>query len=74
MGEILRYLPTMLYIIGVISYSGFTMALSILSDLLCLSTAHTYVCYVIAATVYHHTLKTANSLWNLFRGESNSLR
>jgi len=64
----LLYLPSMLYLIGILSCFGMTMAISLLSDLLCLFTAHIYVCYLISTTVYHHQLKTAASLWNLFHG------
>jgi hypothetical protein len=58
----------MLYIIGILSCLGMTTTISIFSDMLCLFTAHIYACYLISTTVYHQQLKTAGSLWNLFRG------
>jgi len=45
------------------------MAISLFSDLLCLVTAHIYICYMISTAIYHHQLKTAGSLWNLFRAK-----
>ena len=51
-----------------LSCLGMTTAISLLSDMLCLFTAHIYVCYLVSTIVYHHQLKTAGSLWNLFRG------
>ncbi|KIM72498.1 hypothetical protein PILCRDRAFT_81798, partial [Piloderma croceum F 1598] len=67
--ESLSYMPSMLYIIGILSCLGMTMAISIFSDMLCLFTAHIYACYLISTTVYHQQLKMAGSLWNLFRGK-----
>lgn len=58
----------MLYFIGILSCFGMTMATSLLSDMLCLFTVHIYACYLIATIVYQQQLKTAGSLWNLFRG------
>ena len=66
--EGLSYLPGMLYVIGILSCFGMTVAISLFSDMLCLFTAHIYACYLLSTTVYHHQLKTAGSLWNLFRG------
>ncbi|KAG6909408.1 hypothetical protein DXG01_000709 [Tephrocybe rancida] len=63
------YLPAVVYIIGVLSSGGITLAISLLLDMLALLTAHIYVCYVISGAVYQRMLKTAGSLWNLFRGK-----
>lgn len=67
--EGLYHLPRVLYFIGVMSCFGVTVTLSILSDVLCLFTAHIYVGYAISASVYHYQLNAAGSLWNLFRGK-----
>jgi phosphatidylinositol glycan class Q protein len=61
-------MPSLLYAIGILSCFGMTMAISLFSDMLCLFTAHIYACYLVSTAVYHHQLKTAGSLWNLFRG------
>ncbi|RDB21717.1 N-acetylglucosaminyl-phosphatidylinositol biosynthetic protein gpi1 [Hypsizygus marmoreus] len=63
------YLPMVLYTIGSVSCGGVTLTISLFLDMLALLTAHIYVCYVISASVYQRMLKTAGSLWNLFRGK-----
>ncbi|KAJ6629933.1 N-acetylglucosaminyl transferase component-domain-containing protein [Mycena sp. CBHHK59/15] len=63
------HLPAILYVFGVLSASGMTMAISLFSDLLALCTVHIYVCYLISNFLYAKLLRTAGSLWNLFRGK-----
>ncbi|KAF8063501.1 N-acetylglucosaminyl transferase component-domain-containing protein [Lyophyllum atratum] len=63
------YLPSIIYAIGVLSCGGVTLTISLVLDMLALLTAHIYVCYVISGAVYQRMLKTAGSLWNLFRGK-----
>ena len=53
---------------GVASFLGVSFSISIVSDLLALATVHTYVCYTVSNAIYSRMLKTAGSLWNLFRG------
>jgi phosphatidylinositol glycan class Q protein len=62
------YLPMIIYAIGALSCGGVTLAISLFLDMLALLTAHIYMCYVISGAVYQKMLKTAGSLWNLFRG------
>ncbi|TFK35817.1 N-acetylglucosaminyl transferase component-domain-containing protein [Crucibulum laeve] len=63
-------LPTLIHLLGMLSkYCGLTMALSVLSDVLALLTAHVYVCYALSGMVYRRMLETAGSLWRLFRGK-----
>jgi len=64
------YLPSLIYVIGVMSYTGMTTAVSLISDLMGLLTAHIYICYLISNTIYHSQLSMAGSLWNLFRGKT----
>ncbi|KAG6811582.1 hypothetical protein H0H92_006746 [Tricholoma furcatifolium] len=72
-GDILRkgvpHLPIVIYLIGLLSNGGMTLAISLLLDVLAILTAHIYVCYVISRAVYQRMLQTAGSLWNLFRGK-----
>ncbi|KAF5378146.1 hypothetical protein D9615_007634 [Tricholomella constricta] len=63
------YLPMIIYVIGTLSCGGVTVAISLFLDMIALFTAHIYVCYVISGAVYQRMLKTAGSLWNLFRGK-----
>ncbi|KAG7085771.1 hypothetical protein E1B28_003312 [Marasmius oreades] len=68
------HLPIVIYVFGLISsfggaLGGMAMALSLFCDMLTVFTVHIYLCYVITNTVYARVLKTAGSLWNLFRGK-----
>ena len=63
------YLPTIIYVIGTVSSGGITLTISLFMDLLAILTVHIYICYVISAAMYQRMLKTAGSLWNLFRGK-----
>ncbi|KAH0580379.1 hypothetical protein H2248_001880 [Termitomyces sp. 'cryptogamus'] len=63
------YLPTVIYVIGVLSSGGMTITISLLLDVLALLTAHICICYVLSRAVYQRMLKSAGSLWNLFRGK-----
>ena len=62
------FLPLVIYATGVASFLGVSFSISIVSDLLALATVHTYVCYTVSNAIYSRMLKTAGSLWNLFRG------
>ncbi|KAJ7479897.1 N-acetylglucosaminyl transferase component-domain-containing protein [Mycena latifolia] len=63
------YLPAILYAFGILSASGMTTAIALLSDLLALLTVHIYVCYFLSRALYARLLRTGGSLWNLFRGK-----
>lgn len=47
---------------------GLTMLLSVISDLLTITTFHLIVSYHVICAIHRVMLTTANSLWNLFRG------
>lgn len=64
----------MIYVFGILSCGGMTIAISLILDLLALLTAHIYVGYFISNAVYERLLKTAGSLWNLFRGTPTTAR
>ncbi|KAF9466714.1 N-acetylglucosaminyl transferase component-domain-containing protein [Collybia nuda] len=71
-GLLLRFAscsPALIYIIGIVSCGGVTLAISVFIDLLAVLTAHIYICYAVSGAVYQRMLKTAGSLWNLFRGK-----
>ncbi|KAM5536827.1 hypothetical protein V8D89_009545 [Ganoderma adspersum] len=63
------HFPALIWLVGASGYCGMTMVVSLLSDVLSVLTAHLYVCYWIAATVFRHQLGLAGALWNLFRGK-----
>lgn len=63
------YMPTIIYVVGTLSCGGMTVAISLLMDMLALLTLHLYLCYVLARAVYQRMLRTAWSLFNLFRGK-----
>ncbi|KIY66393.1 Gpi1-domain-containing protein [Cylindrobasidium torrendii FP15055 ss-10] len=73
-GDILHvaspHLPKLVYAMGIASYiGGFTMLLSLASDLLAIGTMHIYVAYTLSNFVYARFLTTFGSLWRLFRGK-----
>ncbi|KAF7293165.1 N-acetylglucosaminyl transferase component Gpi1 [Mycena chlorophos] len=70
------HLPTVLYICGIAScIGGMTVAIALLSDLIGLLTVHISLCYYLSRILYARFLRTAGSLWNLFRGKRyNALR
>lgn len=72
MSHAVNYFPSIIYLIGVGSWGGLTLGLSLLSDLIGLLTMHLYVCYLVATAVFANQLRTAGSLWNLFRGTHSS--
>lgn len=63
------YLPAIIYVIGTASSGGLTFTISLFMDILAVFTVHIYICYVVSAAIYQRMLKTAGSLWNLFRGK-----
>ncbi|CAE6414358.1 unnamed protein product [Rhizoctonia solani] len=71
--ETTPYFPLLLYCIGSAGALGTTMILSLASDLLSLLTLHTYVCYLLATTVFSRLLKLLGSLFNLFRGKRRNI-
>ncbi|CAE7168539.1 unnamed protein product [Rhizoctonia solani] len=67
------YFPLVLYCIGSAGTLGTTMILSLISDALGILTLHTYVCYLLATTVFARLLKLIGSLFNLFRGKRRNI-
>ncbi|KAJ2714366.1 pig-Q [Coemansia spiralis] len=52
---------------------GCSMQLAVLSDVLALSTVHTYWFYMVATRIFHWQLVTLGSLFNLFRGRKHNV-
>ncbi|EUC62225.1 N-acetylglucosaminyl transferase component Gpi1 [Rhizoctonia solani AG-3 Rhs1AP] len=67
------YFPLALYCIGSTGILGTTMVLSLISDVLGILTFHTYICYLLATTVFSRLLKLIGSLFNLFRGKRRNI-
>ncbi|KAJ1309781.1 hypothetical protein OPQ81_006546 [Rhizoctonia solani] len=67
------HFPLILYCIGSAGALGTTMILSLISDVLSILTLHTYVCYLLATTVFSRLLKLIGSLYNLFRGKRRNI-
>ncbi|KAF8170638.1 N-acetylglucosaminyl transferase component-domain-containing protein [Mycena galopus ATCC 62051] len=63
------YLPALLFTFGVLSMSGMTTAIALVSDLLAFITLHIYICYFLSRMLYARLLRTGGSLWNFFRGK-----
>lgn len=62
------HLSSIIFLIGIVSHCGITLAISHLCELLGVFTAHISVCYFISMVVYQGLLRTVRSLWNLFCG------
>ncbi|KAJ2758082.1 pig-Q, partial [Coemansia nantahalensis] len=64
-------------IVAVAGWSGFvggcSMQLAVLSDVLALTTVHTYWFYMVATRIFHWQLVTLYSLFNLFRGRKHNV-
>ncbi|KAG8763661.1 phosphatidylinositol N-acetylglucosaminyltransferase subunit gpi1, partial [Ceratobasidium sp. 423] len=67
------HFPLILYCIGSAGTLGATMVLSLVSDALSILTVHTYVCYLLATTVFARLLRLIGSLFNLFRGKRRNI-
>ncbi|KAF5359237.1 hypothetical protein D9756_003157 [Leucocoprinus leucothites] len=70
LGEVAPYTASIIYALGIMStFGGMSLVVSALMDLVAISTVHIYACYSLTGLVYHRMLKTAGSLFNLFRGK-----
>lgn len=70
---ILPRLPMIVYLIGVSSFAGASMPISIFSDLLSLMTIHVYSFYVASARIFNWQLTIIISLFHLFRGKKRNV-
>lgn len=67
------YLPGLIYLIGISSFAGATMPISLVSDLLSLLTLQIYAFYVTSARIFHWQLSIITSLFHLFRGRKRNV-
>ncbi|KLO14228.1 Gpi1-domain-containing protein [Schizopora paradoxa] len=68
-------IESLIILVSVFGPFGLTMLLSVISDLLTITTFHLIVSYHIMCVIHRVMLTTANSLWNLFRSKRyNTLR
>ena len=66
-------LPYIIRFLGISSFAGATMPISLFSDLVSLLTLHIYCFYVASARIYHGQLTIIISLFHLFRGRKRNV-
>lgn len=67
------YFSVLLTVIGYSGYFGVTLTISLISDIISLSTLHVYSFYVASARIYHWQLEVLYSLFQLFRGKKHNV-
>jgi phosphatidylinositol glycan class Q protein len=67
------HLPVMIYLIGLSSFAGATVPISLFSDLVSLFTLHIYSFYIASARIFHWQLTIIISLFHLFRGKKRNV-
>lgn len=65
----IAYFPLIIFAVGFCSCGGVSLAISLILDMLAISTFHIFICYIVSRAVYHKFLRMFRSLWNLFRGK-----
>jgi hypothetical protein len=70
LGALLRYLPHVLRIIGVLAYCGSSVALSAILDLLALASLHLSAFHFMTASIYRAHRRLISGLFNIFRSAS----
>ena len=73
-GIVLPSLPSILRVVGLSAMFGTTMALSVMSDLLALSTFHLYAFYTMATAAFRFHTQAMRSLFHIFRGTPGHFR
>ncbi|KAI5361424.1 Putative N-acetylglucosaminyl transferase component [Septoria linicola] len=73
MTELRPALPYVIRIIGVTSFAGASLPISMFSDLLSLLTMHIYCFYIASARIYNWQLTIIISLFHLFRGKKRNV-
>lgn len=73
MVELRPALPYVIRIIGVTSFVGASLPISMFSDLLSLLTMHIYCFYIASARIYNWQLTIIISLFHLFRGKKRNI-
>lgn len=66
-------LPTVIRVIGISSFAGASLPISMFSDLLSVLTLHIYSFYIASARIYNWQLSIITSLFHLFRGKKRNV-
>ncbi|XP_006457169.1 hypothetical protein AGABI2DRAFT_123036 [Agaricus bisporus var. bisporus H97] len=67
---VMPYSADVIHLLGILSTcGGLSLVISAIMDVVAICTAHIYACYFFTGLIYHRMLKTAGSLFNLFRGK-----
>jgi phosphatidylinositol N-acetylglucosaminyltransferase subunit Q len=66
-------LPYVVRLIGLSSFAGASLPISLLSDLVSLLTIHIYSFYIASARIYNWQLTIIHSLFHLFRGKKRNV-
>jgi phosphatidylinositol glycan class Q protein len=66
-------LPVIIRLIGISSFAGASLPISLFSDLLSLLTVHIYCFYMASARIYNWQLTIIISLFHLFRGKKRNI-
>lgn len=66
-------LPHVVRLIGISSFAGASVPISLVSDLVSLLTLHIYSFYIASARIYHWQLTIIISLFHLFRGKKRNV-
>lgn len=67
------HLPWIIRFIGIASFAGATMPISLFSDLVSVLTLHIYSFYLASARIFHWQLNIIISLFHLFRGKKRNV-
>ena len=73
LGQLRPALPYVIRLIGISSFAGASMPISLFSDLLSLLTMHIYSFYISSARIYNWQLSIIISLFHLFRGKKRNV-
>ena len=73
MHQLRPMLPHIIRLIGLSSFAGASLPISMFSDLISLLTVHIYSFYIASARIYHWQLTIIVSLFHLFRGKKRNV-
>lgn len=73
MSQLRPALPTVIRLIGISSFLGASLPISMFSDLLSMLTLHIYSFYIASARIYHWQSTIIFSLFHLFRGKKRNV-
>ncbi|KAG4305798.1 hypothetical protein PORY_000708 [Pneumocystis oryctolagi] len=67
------YLPILIQIAAISSFTGFSLFISLLNDVLSLLTLHIHIFYIASTLIYNWQLTILISLFHLFRGKKKNV-